>query len=95
MNIQIDHLAFFISGALLAVTALGLGISFVMPDTGHRNRRFFVALFAIQMLYMFAVTADLIVYSNPSMATAEKIAAFFEYLILSMTMPLFTDLSPM
>lgn len=90
MNIQIDHLAFFISGALLAVTALGLGISFVMPDTGHRNRRFFVALFAIQMLYMFAVTADLIVYSNPSMATAEKIAAFFEYLILSMTMPLFT-----
>jgi len=91
MNIQIDHLAFFISGALLAVTALGLGISFVMPDTGHRNRRFFVALFAIQMLYMFAVTADLVVYSNPSMATAEKIAAFFEYLLLSMTMPLFTD----
>ena len=83
-------LAFSLIGAMLALTTLGLGIAAIMPGTDRWNRRFFMSLFATVMLLMVALLTDCLVWDNPGMATAEKIAIFFEYLFLSLPMPMFT-----
>ena len=90
MNVGINQLVYFICGALLALTTLGLGVSFFIPGTDRWNRRFFIALFTILVLCICSYLGDLMVYGNPAMATAEKIVAFLECLLLTMTMPLFT-----
>ena len=54
------------------------------------NKKFFVTLFAIFMLYMISAFIDLIVYNEPSLFFYEKIAAFFEYFLLSIPIPMFT-----
>ena len=83
-------LAFALIGAMLALTALGLGIAAIMPGTDRWNRRFFMSLFATVMLLMVSLLVDSLVWNNPGMATAEKIAIYFEYLFLSLLMPIFT-----
>ena len=83
-------LAFSLIGAMLALTTLGLGIAAIMPGTDRWNRRFFMCLFATVMLFMVALLTDCLVWDNPGMATAEKIAIYFEYLFLSLPMPMFT-----
>lgn len=42
------------------------------------------------LLCMAVAFTDLIVYENPSMVTEEKIVAYFEYLLISLQMPMFT-----
>ena len=83
-------LAFGLIGAMLTLTALGLGIAAIMPGTDRWNRRFFMSLFATVMLLMVSLLIDCLVGENPGMATAEKIAVYFEYLFLSLPMPMFT-----
>ncbi|MBR5912855.1 MAG: histidine kinase [Selenomonadaceae bacterium] len=61
-----------------------------MPEMNQWNKKFFVTLFAIFMLYMISVFIDLIVYNEPSLFFYEKIAAFFEYFLLSIPIPMFT-----
>ena len=90
MNAWIDSFCYFVCGALVALSALGLAIASVMPGVDRWNRRFFVVLFTILVLCMCSYTADMIVYSDPALATAERIAAFFEYLLTMAPMPLFT-----
>ena len=83
-------LAFGLIGAMLALTALGLGIAAIMPGTDRWNRRFFMSLFATVMLLMVSLLVDCLVGENPGMATAERITVYFEYLFLSLPMPMFT-----
>lgn len=79
-----------LNSAMLILTALGLGIAAIMPSTDRPSRRFFVSLFATLLLCMAVALVDLLVYKNPSMATAERIAVYFEYLLISLPMPMFT-----
>ncbi|MBE8951379.1 MAG: histidine kinase, partial [Quinella sp. 3Q1] len=67
-----------------------LWVAVIMPSPNHWNKRFFVTLFAVFVLCMIALFADLLVYNDPSMALAEKIAVYFEFLLLSIPMPMFT-----
>ena len=83
-------IAFSLIGAMLALTALGLGIAAMMPGTDRWNRRFFMSLFATIMLLVVSLLIDCLVWENPGMATAERIAVCFEYLFLSLPMPMFT-----
>ena len=87
---MIDLLAFCLIGAMLALTALGLGIAAIMPGTDRWNRRFFMSLFATVMLLMVSLLIDCVVWDNPGMATAERIAVYFEFLFLSLPIPMFT-----
>ena len=87
---MIDLLAFCLIGAMLALTALGLGIAVIMPGTDRWNRRFFMSLFATVMLLMVSLLIDCVVWDNPGMATAERIAVYFEFLFLSLPIPMFT-----
>lgn len=86
----LEQIHFFVCGAVLLVTVLTLCVAVIMPGKNQWNKRFFVALFAVFVLSMFALFADLLVYDDPTMALEEKISVYFEYLLLSIPMPMFT-----
>ena len=75
---------------MLTLTALGLGVSVFMPGMNRWNRRFFTALFTVLLLLMGAFLVDLIVYEFRDMALAEQIDVYFQYLLVSLPMPMFT-----
>ena len=92
MNDWLVSIYFSMVGGMLALTALGLVIAAIMPGTDRWNRRFFTGLFATLMLCMAALLIDCLVWEKPDMATAEKIAVYFEYFLLSLQIPMFTAL---
>ena len=75
---------------MLVLTMLTLWITLIIPNPNQWNKRFFVAMFAIFVLCMIDFSVDLLVYDDPNMALAAKIAVYFEYLLLSIPMPMFT-----
>lgn len=75
---------------MLTLTAVGLCVAVVMPGMGRWNRRFFTALFTVLLLLMGAFLVDLIVYEFHDMALAEQIVVYFQYLLVSLPMPMFT-----
>ena len=75
---------------MLTLTALGLGVSVFMPGMNRWNRRFFTALFTVLLLLMGAFLVDLIVYEFREMALAEQIVVYFQYLLVSLPMLMFT-----
>ena len=85
-----EEIYFFACGAVMSMTVMTLCIAVIMPGTNQWNKRFFVMLLAVFMLCMLCFFVDLMVYDDPSMAQAEKIVAYFEYLLMSITMPIFT-----
>ncbi len=87
---SLENFYFFVCGAVITLTVLILWISFMIPGMNQWNKRFFVILFADLMLYMISAFVDLLVYTDPSMALVEEIVAYFEYLFLSIPMPMFT-----
>jgi len=85
-----EQIYFFVGGAMLVLTLLGLVVAVIIPGANQWNKRFFVTLFAIFLLCMISFFVDLLIYNNPNMATAERITAYFEYLLPSIPMPMFT-----
>jgi hypothetical protein len=83
-------IAFGLIGAMLTLTALGMGVAAIMPGTEQWNRRFFMSLFATIMLLIVSGLIDCLVWENPDMATVERIATYFEYLLISLPIPMFT-----
>ena len=75
---------------MLVLTMLTLWITLIIPNPNQWNKRFFVAMFAIFVLCMIDFSVDLLVCDDPNMVLAEKIAVYFEYLLLSIPMPMFT-----
>ena len=75
---------------MLTLTAVGLCVAIVMPGMSRWNRRFFTALFTVLLLLMGAFLVDLIVYEFHDMALAEQIDVYFQYLLVSLPMPMFT-----
>ena len=90
MNDWAELLKLGLSSAMVTLTALGLGIGAIMPGTSRWHKRFFVFLFATIMLLTAVILCELLIYENPSMTTAEKIAIYLEYLLIPLPMPVFT-----
>jgi len=88
MTVWMDQLSFFLCGAMLLLTALGLGIAAIMPGLSRWSKRFFMAFFSVFVLCVGAYFADTIVYRSANLALAEKIAVYFEYLLTSILMPM-------
>ena len=87
---SLENFYFFLCGGVLVSMLLIIWVSFIIPGTNQWNKRFFVAIFFIFVLSMVALFVDLLVYDDPSMALAEKITVYFEYLLISILMPMFT-----
>ena len=87
---SLEQFYFFLCGAIITLTVLVLWITFIIPGSNQWNKRFFVIMFAVFLLFMIAAFADLLVYGDPSMVPAERIVAYFEALLVSIPMPMFT-----
>ena len=83
-------IAFSLTGAMITFAVTGFIIAKVMPGINLWSRRFFMSLFAVLTLCMISLFADLLSYKDPNMVITEKIAIYFEYLLLTFPMPIFT-----
>ena len=90
MSDWLNRLGFSLIGAMLALTAVGFSIAAILPGTERWNRRFFMSLFAAVMLCMVSALFVNLVWEDPSMATADRIGLYFEYLLIPLPMPIFT-----
>lgn len=85
-----DLFSLILFGVMLTLTALGLVISAIMPKIERWNRNYFMSFFAINILLVVAGLVDLFSWEVPKMEMASKISIYFEFLFLSLTMPMFT-----
>ena len=85
-----NQIYFFACGAVLLVTIMTLCVVVIMPGTNQWNKNFFIILFTVFVMCMIALFVDLVIYEDPSMVLEEKITVYFQYLMLSIPMPLFT-----
>ena len=70
---------------------LGIVFSACMPALEQWNRRYFIILFSVLLLYVVIFFIDLLIWTVPDMVTEEKIVVIFEYLFFSFLtlMPMF------
>lgn len=87
---SLKEIYFFTYGAMPVLTMLTLWITLIIPNPNQWNKMFFVAMFVIFVLCMIDFSVDLVIYKDPTMTTAAKVAVYFEYLLLSIPMPMFT-----
>ena len=85
-----DILGLGLLSAMLTLTLTTMVIAAVMPGADRWNRRFFMSLFATNMLCMASTSIDYLTWENPGMATAAKISIYFECLFVALPMPMFT-----
>ena len=85
-----NQIYFFACGAVLLVTIMTLCVVVIMPGTNQWNKKFFIILFTVFVLSMIALFVDLVIYGDPSMVLEEKVTVYFQYLLLSIPMPMFT-----
>lgn len=86
-----NNTAYSIGGAMLIMMALGIVFSACMPALGKWNKRYFITLFSMLLLYVIAIFTDLIIYTDPDMAATEKAVIICEFLLFSAlsSMPMF------
>ena len=85
-----EQIYFSVCGAVLVLTVLIFWVAVIMPGMNQWNKRFFVTLFAIFVLNMIAFFVDFVFYDDPSMTLAGIIVGYFEYLLITIPMPMFT-----
>ncbi len=90
MSSWIDEAGFFLCGAMLSLMIMGLVSVAIMPGMDRWNRRYFIVLFSILVLCIGFFTVDEIVYDDPNLLPVEKIVSYFEYLLVSILIPLST-----
>ena len=85
-----EQFYYFACGAVLILTLVILWVAVIMPSKNQWNKRFFIAFFAVFVLSMLTLFIDLVIYEDPTMALEEKITIYFQYLLISLLMPMFT-----
>ncbi len=78
----------FTGGALLVLVLSGLVVSVCLPGVDRRNRQFFISSFLVLLLSIAAYFVDLFIFTDPNLAWAERIIAFFETILPPVLMPL-------
>ena len=73
-----EIISYSTGGALLLMMMVGIAFSAFMPALDRWSKRFFITLFSILLLYVVAIFIDMIIYTDPNMATAEKVIIILE-----------------
>ena len=91
MTEWLNNTAYSIGGAMLIMMVLSIVFSACMPALGKWNKRYFITLFSMLLLYVIAIFTELIIYTDPDMAAAEKAVIICEFLLFSVlsSMPMF------
>jgi len=90
MNNPIDLFYFFIGGAALLLSVLGLWFIVIMPGIDRWNRRFFQVYFGVLMVCCLASLVEVILLYCPVPAAAMYFVLFLESLLLSLPLPMMT-----
>jgi len=79
---------YFIIGASLLLCALGLWFTAIMPGIDRWSKRFFRAFFALLMLSVFVVLADIALRRYPVSSMAIRFVIVPECMLLSLPIPM-------
>ena len=90
MTNWIDLLDFFVCGAMLLLSMLGLLIAVLMPGMDRWNRRFFTSFFSVYASCNFLFLLDSILYRFPDRAAEERVIIGLGYLLPSIIMAMLT-----
>ncbi len=80
---MIDVVCYSLCGALMLLMALGIALSAFMPALDRWSKRYLITLFSLLLMSVTVLFIDLLVYSDPEMAAAERIVCFLEFLLIS------------
>lgn len=90
MNNWIEHFFYFIIGAAMLLTVMGLWFTVIMPCLDRWSRRFFIVFFSVLLFCSVASLVDMLITPHLHTTTALEVLGFFETLSLTMPMPMLT-----
>ena len=90
MNSQVDFFYFFIGGAALLLSALGLWFVAVMPGIDRWSKRFFLSYFGVLLVSSVSVLVGIILQDYPVPSAAVYFLLILETLLLSLPLPMQT-----
>lgn len=83
-------LGYFLFGVTFMIAVFGIFVSALIPGINNVNSKFFMLMFGNLTLLVIACCVDETSYMTPDLVTENKIAVFFEYLLYTLMMPIFT-----
>jgi signal transduction histidine kinase len=86
----IESFYYFIIGAAMLLTVMGLWFTVIMPCLDRWSRRFFIGYFSMLLLCCVVSLTDLIIARYPDTEAALTVLGFLESLSLSVTIPMLT-----
>ena len=90
MNSWIEHFFYFIIGAAMLLTVMGLWFTVIMPCLDRWSRRFFIGYFSVLLFCSVASLADMIIAPYPNTKFALEVLGFLETLSLTVPIPMLT-----
>ena len=90
MNSWIEFFFYFIIGAAMLLTVMGLWFTVIMPCMDRWSRRFFIGYFSVLLLCSVASLVDMIIAPYPNTEIALEVLGFLESLSLAMPIPMLT-----
>ena len=92
MNGWIDLFYFFIGGAALLLSVLGLWFTAIMPGINRWSKNFFLSYFAVLMLSCFFGIIEMVMYAyyHPVPIASIYLVLLIESIFLSLPMPMLT-----
>ena len=88
MNRWIDSFYFFIIGAMLLLSMMGLWFTAILPGIDRWGKRFFHGFFLSLMLNGACGFADMVLYNSSAPTVALKFMLALESLLLSLPLPM-------
>ena len=86
----IESFYYFIIGAAILLTVMGLWFTVIMPCLDRWSRRFFIGYFSVLLFCSVASLVDIIIAPHPNTETALEVLGFLETLSLTMPIPMLT-----
>ena len=90
MSGWIDYFTFFIIGATLLLSMMGLWFTAIMPGIDRWGKRFFLAFFTILMLGGFTGLADMVLFLFSASIAVFRPVLVLECLLLALPLPMLT-----
>ena len=90
MNGGISSFFYFITGAALLLSVLGLWFTALIPGINHWGKRFFIGYFFVLLLSSVCVLIEMILHDYPVPSVSIYCLQLLESLLLSLPMPMQT-----
>ena len=79
-----------LTGAMLMLVLLGLGIAFIMPGVDRWSRHFFIAFYTVLVLYTVTILIEELAFTDPTAEYFWDLIYYIESLVASVLFPMLT-----